>query len=98
MLIQRNFEPITGALARAPVVAVVGPRQVGKTTLVRELARQRAVPQARMFDLERASDRAAFVDVDALLAHLGPGLVVFDEVQFVPTLFQALRVVVDERR
>ncbi len=98
MLIQRDFEPITSALARAPVVAVVGPRQVGKTTLVRELARQRAVPQARMFDLERASDRAAFVDVDALLAHLGPGLVVFDEVQFVPTLFQALRVVVDERR
>lgn len=98
MFVDRRLELLDAALGRAPVVALVGPRQVGKTTLARQLAGGRGVHDARFFDLERAADRAALTDPDALIAHLGPGLVIFDEVQFVPSLFQALRVSVDQRR
>ncbi len=96
--IGRSEHATWAALERSPVVALVGPRQVGKTTLARQIAADRGISGSRYFDLERASDRAALAEPDALLDHLGPGLCIFDEVQFVPTLFQALRVAVDERR
>jgi len=74
-LIDRRPVLLNAALGRAPVVALVGPRQVGKTTLARQLAGVRALPEARFFDLERATDRAALSDPDAMLAHRpsGPG-------------------------
>ena len=98
MLIHRQAEVVDRALSRAPVVALVGPRQVGKTTLARQIATRLNLDKSRKFDLERVADRAALVNPDDLLAQLGHGLIIFDEVQFVPALFQALRVAVDERR
>ena len=98
MLIHRQAEVVDRALSRASVVALVGPRQVGKTTLARQIATRLNLDKSRQFDLERVADRAALVNPDDLLAQLGHGLVIFDEVQFVPALFQALRVAVDERR
>lgn len=89
-----HLRRLTALVRQFPVVAILGPRQVGKTTLARQfLARRR--PGASFFDLESAEDATLFAD--PLLA-LRPvkGLVVLDEVQRKPDLFATLRVLVDE--
>lgn len=86
---------VRGLLARNPVVALLGARQVGKTTLARHIAA--AVPRATLFDLERAADVARLADPELALGHLR-GLVVLDEVQRRPDLFTSLRVLADRPR
>ena len=76
-----------------PVVAILGPRQVGKTTLARHYAQSLKVP-AHHFDLEDPGDLSRLNDPKLALGHLR-GLVVIDEVQMRPELFPTLRVVVD---
>ena len=83
---------VEGLLKQFPVVAVVGARQVGKTTLATELARHRA--QTTRFDLEDSRDTARLNDPMLELEPLR-GLVIIDEVQRVPGLFQTLRVLAD---
>lgn len=83
-------------LSRNPVVAVLGARQVGKTTLAREFIEQLRRP-AEIFDLERAQDIARLEDPELALRSL-KGTVVLDEVQRRPELFPALRVLVDRPR
>lgn len=80
------------ALRRSPIAALVGPRQVGKTTLARRYAE--ALGGAVFLDLESPRDRARLADPMGALEALS-GLVVLDEVQYVPDLFPALRVLVD---
>ncbi len=80
------------ALARSPAVALVGPRQVGKTTLARQL--QGDDGQATWFDLEDPQVQAQLATPLVALRDL-KGLVVIDEVQHAPELFQVLRVLVD---
>ena len=82
-------------LARAPAVVLTGPRQVGKTTLALEIARERG---GAYLDLERPSDRARLTDVDAYCRRNAEQLVVFDEIQRVPGLFEPLRGVIDRLR
>ena len=82
-------------LARAPAVVLTGPRQVGKTTLALDIARERG---AAYLDLERPSDRAKLADVDAYCRRNAERLVVFDEIQRIPDLFEPLRGVIDRRR
>lgn len=79
------------ALASNPIAALLGPRQCGKTTLARDVARSRA---ARLFDLEHPADRARLANPLLALEHLR-GLVVIDEAQRVPELFPVLRVLAD---
>ena len=83
-------------LRQFPVVAILGPRQVGKTTLAGRVvaARRRDVTS---FDLENAEDLTLLRDPLLALRPLR-GLVVIDEVQRRPELFQTLRVLVDEPR
>lgn len=83
-------------LRQFPVVAILGPRQVGKTTLAGRVvaARRRDVTT---FDLENAEDLTLLRDPLLALRPLR-GLVVIDEVQRRPELFQTLRVLVDEPR
>lgn len=83
-------------LSRNPVVAVLGARQVGKTTLAREFIEQLRRP-AEIFDLERAQDIARLEDPELALRSL-KGTVVLDEVQRRPELFPALRVLADRPR
>ena len=95
-MIQRSTQvaALESLLRQFPVVAIVGARQVGKTTLSRQLVGRRQGPTTR-FDLESPEDLSLLAD--PLLA-LGPlaGLVVIDEVQRRPELFASLRVLVDE--
>jgi uncharacterized protein len=81
------------ALARGRVVALVGPRQSGKTTLARSLVDPRSV---NFFDLE---DPRHLARLDEPMTALEPlrGLVVIDEIQRRPDLFPALRVLADRR-
>lgn len=82
---------MAAALRRAPVVALVGARQVGKTTLARAIARGAG---ATWFDLEDVTDLARLENPRLALEPLR-GLVVIDEVQRRPDLFPTLRVLVD---
>ena len=83
-------------LRRNPVVALLGARQVGKTTLARAVAETARGPVA-FFDLERAQDLARLDDAELALAPLR-GLVVLDEIQRRPHLFPMLRVLADRPR
>jgi predicted AAA+ superfamily ATPase len=80
-------------LARNPVVGIVGARQVGKTTLARQLAASRR-GTATFFDLENPANLARFEDPLRTLGNL-KGLVIIDEIQRRPNLFPILRVLVD---
>ncbi|MFW6012508.1 MAG: ATP-binding protein [bacterium] len=80
-------------LEQFPVVGLLGARQVGKTTLARQLVESRDEP-VTVFDLEDPTDRARLADPKLALEPL-EGLVVIDEVQHVPDLFPLLRVLVD---
>jgi len=79
-------------LGRYPVVALTGARQVGKTTLARQLAK--AAPAATSFDLENPRDLARLEDPMLALEPLR-GLVILDEIQRRPELFPVLRVLAD---
>lgn len=79
------------AIARSPVTALLGPRQCGKTTLARLLARS---DSAHFFDLESPSDQQRLQNPEMMLGSLR-GLIVLDEIQFKPELFNVLRVLVD---
>lgn len=80
-------------LSRFPVVALLGPRQVGKTTLARQLATTWADP-VHHFDLEDPDDQARLGDPAFVLRPL-KGLVILDEIQIRPDLFPLLRVLAD---
>ena len=79
-------------LGEFPVVALLGARQVGKTTLARQLAA--AEPQTTWFDLEDPADVARLDDPGLALRPL-EGLVVLDEIQRLPDVFPLLRVLAD---
>ncbi len=83
-------------LKQFPVVAIVGPRQVGKTTLARQVYEARAGRKA-WFDLESPGDLALLEDLSTAAEHL-EGFVVLDEVQRRPELFTLLRTLVDRPR
>ncbi len=83
-------------LARYPVVALLGARQVGKTTLAGQLLADRR-DATTAFDLENPADLARLTDPMLALEGLR-GLVVLDEVQRRPDLFPVLRVLVDRTR
>ena len=84
------------ALLRSPAVVLLGPRQVGKTTLARQIAQ--AHPDALFMDLERESDRAAVARPELFFPPLRQRMVVLDEVQTLPDLFRALRPEIDADR
>src|SRR3990172_4865009 len=83
-------------LEESPVVALLGARQVGKSTLARELIRSHA-RGATFFDLEDPTDLARLDDPKTALEGLR-GLVVLDEIQRRPELFPILRVLADRPR
>lgn len=96
-MIDRQLLPrIERQLSQSPAVALLGPRQVGKTTLARTLGARHTPPV--MLDLERESDRAAIAQPELFFPLHRESLLVLDEVQFVPDLFRALRPEIDADR
>ena len=91
-----HVDNILDRLNLFPAVAILGPRQVGKTTLSEQTAAAFNGPSQR-FDLENPRDLNRLLD-DPLMALEGPrGLVIIDEVQRRPDLFPVLRVLCDRR-
>ena len=86
---------IESALAEQSAVGLLGPRQVGKTTLAHRLAAYR---EAVYLDLENPEDLALLSEPRALLATYADRLVILDEVQRLPGLFQTLRGLIDQYR
>jgi len=80
-------------LQHFPVTGLIGPRQVGKTTLARAIATNEPGP-VTVFDLEDATDAASLHDPQLALEPL-EGLVVIDEIRRAPEIFPQLRVLVD---
>ena len=92
----RHLRRLTLLLRESPVVALLGARQIGKTTLARQLAAARRGPTT-WFDLENPEDLARLVDPGLELRPLR-GLVVLDEIQRLPDVFPLLRVLADRPR
>ena len=95
MIARRIETRLRGLLAEYPAVALLGPRQVGKTTLALEIAR--AVDSVYL-DLESPTDRAKLSDPELYLADHEERLVILDEVHRAPGLFQSLRGLIDRGR
>ena len=86
---------VSSSLQEAPAVALVGARQVGKTTLARQVAD--AWPgHSRLFDLEVPAVREALTETPESVLRGSEGLVVVDEVQRRPALFEVLRPICDD--
>jgi len=77
-------------------VVLLGPRQIGKTTLARGIAAE--MPESLYLDLESPQDAARLADPDRYLDLHAERLVILDEIQRMPDLFQVLRGRIDERR
>ncbi|EKB49107.1 ATP-binding protein [Cecembia lonarensis] len=78
-----------------PAVGIVGPRQVGKTTLVQNLTLEK---ERIYLDLEKSSDRAKLSDPELFLKAHEDKTVILDEIQMMPELFAELRSLIDEKR
>ncbi len=90
---KRHKNEVLTGLGEFPVTAILGPRQCGKTTLAREVAGERG---GAWFDLEDERDQARLTSPMLALERL-TGLVVIDEIQRLPKLFETLRVLADRR-
>ncbi len=88
----RHVHALSELIAAFPVVGIVGPRQVGKSTIARQLAASAAA--STWFDLEDDADLARLAEPRLALGDLR-GLVVIDEIQHRPDLFPMLRVLAD---
>lgn len=93
-------DSVAAKLSSESAVVLLGPRQVGKTTLARQIARSgnHGGGTPVYLDLERPSDRRRLDDADAYLRELNGQLVIIDEIHRSPGLFQVLRGIIDERR
>ena len=95
MLTRQLTARLPDALAHTPAVALLGPRQVGKTTLALEVAR---AFDALYLDLESEQDRARLAQPELYLADHQDKLVILDEVHRAPGLFPVLRGLIDRGR
>lgn len=95
MIERSHVKTVESALSHQSGVVLLGPRQVGKTTLAREIANAR---DAVYLDMERRADRQILEEPDLYLDEQMGRLVVIDEVQLMPDLFGALRGQIDQRR
>ena len=83
-------------LQETPAVVLLGPRQIGKTTLAREIAAE--LPDSVYLDLEDPREGARLADPRRYLDLHAERLVILDEIQRMPDLFRVLRGQIDERR
>jgi predicted AAA+ superfamily ATPase len=95
-MIRRQIDALVkDRLAHLPAVALLGPRQSGKTTLAHAIAEPR---KSRYLDLESPLDREKLADATFYLSEHEDDLVILDEVQRMPELFATLRGLIDQGR
>lgn len=97
MLERLLLQRVKNALSTFPAVVLLGPRQVGKTTLAFRLTKE-LQSKPIYLDLEKPSDRSKLSDIEHYLSIHSDRLVILDEVQRIPSLFEVLRGLIDERR
>lgn len=95
MISRRKLQVLRTRLNQFPAVALLGPRQVGKTTLAECIADERS---SVYLDLEDPADREKLTDASLYLSGHEDKLVILDEVQRMPELFQTLRGLIDRGR
>jgi len=95
MIPRRAYRAVTDALNRQAAVALLGPRQVGKTTLALEIARAR---EALYLDLESREDRQKLSEPTLFLRNYEDRLVILDEIHRAPEIFATLRGLIDQGR
>lgn len=95
MFSRRIAPEVRTLLRQSPAVVLTGPRQVGKTTLALEIAEERP---ATYLDLESEADRARLAEPELYFADHADELLVLDEIQRLPGLFEVLRGVIDRGR
>lgn len=95
MIERRLLRELTQALSEAPAVALLGPRQVGKTTLALAMAQGRP---CIYLDLESEADKAKLAEPELYLSQHEDKLVILDEIQRAPALFNILRGLIDQGR
>lgn len=95
MFARKEQSILTGLIGRHPAVGLLGPRQVGKTTLAHEIAQ---LGPSIYLDLESPTDRAKLAEPELYLSAQEGKLVILDEIQRVPELFPVLRGIIDKRR
>ena len=95
MIARRIRKEIEKGLGRQAAVALLGPRQVGKTTLARSIAGE---DEAIYLDLEWPEDRQKLSDPAFFLPRYEDKLVILDEIHRVPEIFQPMRRIIDDGR
>ena len=96
ILRSKELHLLVTRLKESPVVAILGPRQCGKTTLAKQFARRETTGAVHHFDLEDPRDLAK-LEAPMLALEGLQGVVVIDEIQRRPELFPVLRVLVDKQ-
>ncbi|MCE2936921.1 MAG: ATP-binding protein [Cyclobacteriaceae bacterium] len=97
MVTRDLIQTLRKSLKQFPAVVLLGPRQIGKSTLALQLAGQLA-KKSIVLDLEKRSDRAKVDDPEAFFKSHQDKLVIIDEAQTLPELFSSLRPAIDEHR
>ena len=97
MIIRKAEATVRQKLLQLPAVVLLGPRQVGKTTLARQIASD--WPGGAVYlDLERPADRLRLEDADSYLRAQQGKLVILDEIHRAPGVFEVLRGIIDDNR
>lgn len=99
-MINRHLEDLfEKSLDRFPAIALLGPRQVGKTTLAQSLMTKKRSPSSSVYlDLELPSDLAKLTDPEDYFERHQNKLIILDEIQRKPDLFPILRGVIDAQK
>lgn len=99
-MINRHLEDLfEKSLVRFPAIALLGPRQVGKTTLAQGLMTKKSSPSSSVYlDLELPSDLAKLTDPEDYFERHQNKLIILDEIQRKPDLFPILRGVIDAQK
>lgn len=95
MITRRIENKVRVTLERSPAVALLGPRQVGKTTIALNISE--SIPTVYL-DLEDRTDLEKVRDVSAFQAENREKLIIMDEVQRLPEVFAPLRGIIDKER
>lgn len=100
IILRKHFcEQINKGFQVHPIIAILGPRQVGKTTIASQYisSLKTRITRQHYFDLENTEDLIRLEQPQLVLQQLGDGLIVIDEIQRKPELFPILRVLVDNQ-